>query len=90
MQEFGLIDFFGNLIFAPNAIQIGTELIINPSREQYLSAGYKCIVFDDELEPKEGYNTERYYEQTEDTIYVKYRYVEIIDNEDEIINNEEI
>jgi hypothetical protein len=80
MQEFGKIDFLGNLIFAPNTIQIGTELIINPTREQYLSAGYKCIIFDDELEPKEGYNTERYYEQTEDTIYVRYRYVE---NEEE-------
>lgn len=90
MNRYGKIDAFGDLVIASNTIQNNNEIIVNPTDDEYLANGYKLVLFDDMLPPQEGFNIEKYYEQNETTIYVKYRYIEIIDIDDEIINNEEI
>jgi len=90
MDKYGKFNVFGDLVIASNTIQNNNEIIVNPTHEEYLANGYKLVLFDEMLPTQEGFNIEKYYEQDETTIYVKYKYTEIIDDEDEIINNEEI
>lgn len=91
MNKYGKFNFLGDLVIAGNTIQNDKEIIVNPTHEEYLANGYKLVVFDEMLPAQEGYNIEKYYEQDETTIYVRYKYVEIVDIiESEIINNGEI
>ena len=75
MEKYGKIDFFNDLVIATNIIQNNTEIIVNPTEDEYLANGYKHIVYDEKV----GYNVEMYYEEDESHIYVKYRYTEIIE-----------
>ena len=43
--------------------------------------------YSEALPYKEGFNIEKYYEETNDYIYVKYRYVENIEENDNINEN---
>ena len=81
MNKYGKIDVFGDLVIASNTIQNNNEIIVNPTDEEYLANGYKLVLFDEILPAREGFNIEKYYEENETTIYVKYRYVEIIDSD---------
>lgn len=75
MKRYGKLDVFGDLAIAGNTIQNNTEIIINPTDEEYTANGYKLIIYDKVLVDKKGFNVEKYYEESENCIYVKYRYV---------------
>ena len=76
MKRYGKINFLGDLEVVTNLIQNNNTIVINPTHEDYISNGYKLIVYGEALPDKEGFNLEKYYEETGDTIYIKYRYVE--------------
>lgn len=76
MKRYGKLDVFGDLVIAGNTIQNNTEIIVNPTDEEYTANGYKLVVFDKALADKKGFNVEKYYEENESCIYVRYRYVD--------------
>ena len=85
MKKFGKLNNFGDLIIATNVLQVDNTIIINPTYEDYINNGYKELIYEEPLIEKIGYNTERYYVETDNCIYIHYRYVEII--EEEILDN---
>ena len=90
MNKYGKINFFGDLVIATNIIQNNNEIIVNPTNEEYVANGYKMVVSDEMLPSKEDFNIEKYYEEDETSIHVRYRYVENTDNDMNIVNDEEI
>lgn len=76
MERYGRINKLGDLIIPNNVIQTEHDIIINPTEEKYLENGYKKIIFEKQPKEKIGFNIEKYYEETEDCIYVKYKFVE--------------
>lgn len=82
MKKYGKLNVFGDLVIAGNTIQNNTEIIVNPTDEEYMANGYKLIIYDKVLADKKGFNIEKYYEENEDCIYVKYRYVDNTENTD--------
>ena len=81
MKKYGRINFLGDLEYASNTIQNDGCIIVNPTDEEYLANGYKLVMSDEPLADREGYNIEKYYQEDEWCIYIKYRYVEIVDPE---------
>ena len=52
--------------------------IANPTAEQYKLVGYTDKIVEDDVLPEvEGKIIESYFEQSEDVIYKRYRYVDI-------------
>ncbi len=82
MKRYGKLDVFGDLVIAGNTIQNNTEIIVNPTDEEYTENGYKLIIYDKVLTDKKGFNIEKYYEENDNCIYVKYRYVDNTENTD--------
>ena len=76
MKKYGKIDYFGDLAYATNTIANDSGIIVNPTDDEYMANGYKLVRCDEIPPEREGVNIERYYEETEDTIYVRYRYSE--------------
>lgn len=75
-KKYGKIDCFGDLSYATNTITNGNNIIVNPTDDEYIANGYKLVQCDEMPPKREGVNIERYYQESEDTIYVRYRYSE--------------
>ena len=73
MQKFGKINFFGNLELANNIIQTNEKIIVNPTEEEY-------------LDPKEGFNIAKRFNETDSEIIITYEYEQIL--EEEIIDSD--
>lgn len=58
--------------------------IANPTAEQYKLVGYTDKIVEDEMpEEVEGKFIESYYEQADGTIYKRYRYIDVPEEEGE-------
>lgn len=86
MQKFGKINFFGNLELANNIIQTNEKIIVNPTEEEYLANGYKKIIKEKYLDPKEGFNIAKRFNETDSEIIITYEYEQIL--EEEIIDSD--
>ena len=88
MAKFGIINYLNELVVADNVIYgKNNTTIINPTEQEYLDNGYKYLEYSEALPYKEGFNIEKYYEETDDHIYVKYRYMENIEENYNIEEN---
>ncbi len=76
MRIFGKINYFGDLEIAGNTLQTKTEIIVNPSDEEYQQNGYKLVEYEQYPEEKENYNIVKFFEESGNIIFVKYRYEE--------------
>ena len=66
----------GGLRLAPKMLFIDGKDVWFPSREQYLTAGYKEIIITDQPETEPGYHAEIGFEETPDTITQTWTIVE--------------
>ena len=89
-QEFGRINVFGELEYAPTTIIGGNSIILNPTEGEYVANGYKPVIVDErpdttQLDAEETfYRLRKYYEETETTIYVRYEILLDVDTINQI------
>lgn len=80
MNIYGKLNIFGELVYAPEILQNGNgTIILNPQDKDYFNNGYKLIIKEDTPEEYKGKNTEIYYVEDGNVIYIKVRLSEEID-----------
>ena len=80
MNIYGKLNIFGELVYAPEILQDGNgTIILNPQDKDYFNNGYKLIIKEETPEEYKGKNTEIYYEEDGNIIYIKVRLVEETD-----------
>ena len=88
-ETYGRINVFGELELNPISIVRGQQIILNPTVGEIVSNGFKRVVYDEKPDTTEyddegiDYYVKQYYEETDDTIYVKYEIIEQDDSEEQ-------
>ena len=83
MRYATLVD--GNLIFAPNPINVNGDYVGNPDAATHAAQGYKPVQFTDPPEAPAGFHYEPTWTETEDEIVQGWELVEEPITEDEAL-----
>lgn len=88
-ETYGRINVFEELELNPISIVRGQQIILNPTVGELVGNGFKRVVYAEKPDTTEyddegiAYYVKQYYEETDDTIYVKYEVVELNESDEE-------